>query len=144
MGLDMYLNKKRYLSKFSEEDKKIKDAIVAVVGHDVTEITSDGMYWRKANHIHNWFVNNIQDGKDDCGTYYVSRECLEELADLCEEVMNNPELGAEKLPTVTGFFFGDASYDDYYLDECKRTASCIRQLLKDTSDQYTFEYHSSW
>ena len=25
-------------------------------------------YWRKANAIHGWFVRNVQNGKDDCGT----------------------------------------------------------------------------
>lgn len=41
-------------------------------------------YWRKANAIHKWFVDNIQDGEDDCGYYEVASEQLEELLDICK------------------------------------------------------------
>ena len=40
-------------------------------------------YWRKANAIHKWFVDNIQDGEDDCGYYEVAPEQLEELLNIC-------------------------------------------------------------
>ena len=33
-------------------------------------------YWRKANQIHKWFVDNVQDGVDDCGEYKVTKEQL--------------------------------------------------------------------
>ena len=55
-------------------------------------ITSELGYWRKANQIHNWFVNNVQDGKDDCGCYPVSKEQIEELLDTCREVLGASEL----------------------------------------------------
>lgn len=45
-------------------------------------------YWRKANAIHKWFVENVQDGEDDCGRYEVAKEQLEELLDICEEVLD--------------------------------------------------------
>ena len=41
-------------------------------------------YWRKANAIHKWFVDNIQDGEDDCGYYEVAPEQLEELLNICK------------------------------------------------------------
>lgn len=45
-------------------------------------------YWRKANEIHAWFVNHMQDGEDDC-CYHdeVTKEDLEELRDTCIEVL---------------------------------------------------------
>jgi hypothetical protein len=43
-------------------------------------------YWRKANAIHKWFVNNVQGYVDDCGYYEVSREQLEDLLDTCIQV----------------------------------------------------------
>lgn len=43
--------------------------------------------WRKANAIHKWFVDNVQDGVDDCGYYEVSREQLEELLNICKIVV---------------------------------------------------------
>ena len=38
--------------------------------------------WRKANQIHKWFVDNCQEGDDNCQRHYVSRENLEELLEL--------------------------------------------------------------
>ena len=89
MGLDMYLYaRKNFLDKdwYGDEEReihrKIRDIIpdifdsgnlgTIVVGFEVC-------YWRKANQIHNWFVENVQDGDDDCRDYYVSEEDLEEL-----------------------------------------------------------------
>lgn len=45
-------------------------------------------YWRKANAIHRWFVQNVQGGVDDCGTYIVTREQLEQLKATCEQVLS--------------------------------------------------------
>ena len=44
-------------------------------------------YWRKANAIHSWFVQNVQDGVDNCETYQVTREQLEELVKACQTVL---------------------------------------------------------
>lgn len=49
-------------------------------------------YWRKANHIHKWFVDNLQNGEDNCQRSYVSREKLNELLSVCHEVVKNSEL----------------------------------------------------
>lgn len=32
--------------------------------------------WTKANHIHGWFVNNIQNGNDNCHYYFVTEDDL--------------------------------------------------------------------
>jgi hypothetical protein len=45
-------------------------------------------YWRKANHIHNWFVENVQCGVDNCGSYIVSRDQLVQLRDACQYVLD--------------------------------------------------------
>lgn len=47
-------------------------------------------YWRKANQIHNWFVENVQGGEDDCCYHReVTKEIIEELLDTCVKVLNN-------------------------------------------------------
>ena len=43
-------------------------------------------YWRKANAIHKWFVDNVQDGEDNCDYYEVTKEQLEELLDICNTI----------------------------------------------------------
>ena len=50
-------------------------------------------YWRKANQIHNWFVENIQDGYDDCNYHREVRENdLRELLDICKRVLDSCEM----------------------------------------------------
>lgn len=43
-------------------------------------------YWRKANQIHKWFVDNIQDGIDDQRIYEISKEELERLLKMCKDI----------------------------------------------------------
>lgn len=79
-------------------DKMKKDLSIQYYAFDTDKefpnvsIISDIGYWRKANQIHNWFVTNVQDGEDDCGEYEVSKEQLEELLDICREVLAASEL----------------------------------------------------
>jgi len=58
----------------------------------VSEIVEEVGRWRKANHIHKWFVDNVQDGNDDCKDYYVSGQQLTSLRDICREVIKASEL----------------------------------------------------
>lgn len=44
-------------------------------------------YWRKANAIHNFFVNEVQDGNDDCADYDVPKSVIEDLAERCDLVL---------------------------------------------------------
>lgn len=103
-------------------------------------------YWRKANHIHNWFVDNIQNGEDDCRYHReVTKEDLEELLDLCHEVLCNPDLAEQRLPTCSGFFFGDTSYDEYYMQDIKDTIDIITTVLETTDFETQMIYYvSSW
>lgn len=48
--------------------------------------------WRKANQIHNWFVQNVQDGVDDCGMYIVTGEDFILLNNLCKKVLDSSKL----------------------------------------------------
>ena len=156
MGLDMYLNGKRYLSKyFNEEDGKRAAEIAEQFPElakmrgrfgdesPVKEIRVEAGYWRKANAIHKWFVDNVQGGTDDCGSYYVAREQLEELKKLCEQVLQFRHLAAEKLPPSQGFFFGSDKVDEYYFQDLEQTVQIINDCLELPQD-WDFEYHSSW
>lgn len=102
-------------------------------------------YWRKANHIHRWFVEHIQDGKDDQGSYEVTREDLLSLRWLCEKVLKNPERAEELLPTTSGFFFGSTEYDESYFEDLKDTISIIDVALSvlESGNKHVF-YHSWW
>lgn len=56
--------------------------------HPWMRIHEEVGYWRKANHIHNWFVENIQDGEDDCRYHReIGKADLLDLLDICEVVL---------------------------------------------------------
>ena len=55
----------------------------------IYEVVAD---WRKANQVHRWFVENVQDGNDDCDCYQVSEEQLQELLDTCKTVIKESKL----------------------------------------------------
>ena len=46
-------------------------------------------YFRKHHSIHKWFVNNIQNGNDDCGRYEIQLKDIENLKELCEEILSH-------------------------------------------------------
>lgn len=95
MGLDMYLSKKRYVKNWEHMQPNELHSVIVRKGDKkinsklpVTEIVYEAAYWRKANAIHNWFVQNTQDGEDRNGVEtWVSREQLQELLDLCKHVL---------------------------------------------------------
>jgi len=145
MGLDMYLKKKIFIGAEFEQRKvtgkieiKIKDSLVEIDLSKVSEIVCAVAYWRKANQIHKWFVDNAQDGKDECQESYVSYDQLVELRETCKLVLKgkNPEL----LPPEEGFFFGSTEVDQWYWEDIEHT---IKQLsnIKEKEDYY---YRASW
>lgn len=160
MGLDMYLEARRFVSGYSHsstDEQKTFEGILDAVGMtgmtDSPHITVNVnvAYWRKANHIHEWFVKNVQDGEDDCRSYYVSREKLMELEAICRRVAEagTPELAAELLPSAAGFFFGGTEYDEYYFEQTDWTAKRLAEILAVVPtgsglSSYDFHYQSSW
>ena len=110
------------------------------------EIVKEVAYWRKANAIHKWFVDNVQGGDDDCSAHReLTREDLEELLALCELVKKQPERASELLPRQEGFFFGDTNYDDWYFEDIDNTIDQLDELLADHDfANYRLYYVSSW
>ena len=145
MGLDMYLSAKRYMW-----DKELES--VEVKGFDIPaplelkELGCRAAYWRKANQIHGWFVRNVQDDTDDCGSYEVGRDDLQALVDVCRKVLANRKLAAKLLPPAEGFFFGRYEYDDSYFADVQDTADKLAALLEALPEDsgWCFEYQSSW
>ena len=153
MGLDMYLTRSIYVGA-NYDHNQVDGALFLTKGgrklnvnfNKVSSIRESAMYWRKANHIHKWFVDNVQGGNDDCKEYYVSKEKVQELINLCKKVIKNPEQAQKLLPTQEGFFFGGTSYDEYYFQDCKETAKVLAKLLKQDQDDHDVDYYysSSW
>lgn len=149
MGLDSYLYKKTYIwsGDWVKPEEKIEVSIKKggkdIDASKVKYIIEEAAYWRKANQIHKWFVDNVQDGVDNCGNYFVSRDDLEQLLGVCKEVIADPSKAEDLLPTQEGFFFGPTAYDDYYLGDVEDTIKQLEAALSDESAD-EFEYTASW
>ena len=165
MGLDMYLHAKKYVEKINWE-KLDRDNDIGMDSPEVVNllwadiVNTAGMsdvatdiygisvevtcaYWRKANQIHKWFVDNVQGGNDNCGEYYVSQNKLEELLALVNRAL------AERNPTLLspqgGFFFGSTDIDEWYWRDLENTKTKLERIfaLPQLSD-LSFYYSSSW
>lgn len=158
MGLDMYLYASKYVSSNDafEKDSPTRFAeIIKAVGaegfpkSEYRSATVDIQvgYWRKANAIHDWFVQNCQGGEDRCQKVNVSRDSLIELRNLCMKVLSekgNQDVAEIVLPTASGFFFGGTEYDEYYWEYIESTIITINTLLLAVPEDWDFIYQSSW
>ena len=150
MGLDMYLDKRTYVQRWEHIDETKQYKVDVTRGGEATNIDpkkikyiiEEAGYWRKANHIHRWFVDNVQGGVDDCRDAYVSTENLKILLELCMKVTADKSLAESLLPPATGFFFGGTEYDEYYFEDINSTIEILEEALADTNASYY--YSSSW
>jgi hypothetical protein len=106
--------------------------------------TEEILYWRKANQIHGWFVDMFMDGQDNCQIVYISWGALQDLKDICKQVLEDRSRAEELLPTREGFFFGSTEYNEYYFEDLAETVAKIEAIsLDDISDCDLF-YNASW
>ena len=159
MGLDMYLE------KCSRKVWGYKNLEISVVKNEKPELYEELKpyivqrgeyfhweslfeevgYWRKANAIHQWFVDKVQKGVDNCGQYEVEKEQIEELLNVCQEVIAHPHKASFLLPTQSGFFFGSTEYDEWYFESIKNTIEILERVLEETDfDREMITYQSSW
>jgi hypothetical protein len=165
MGLDMYLQARKYVEKVNWTTLRNNDGLSSnspeaifpkfndvVEAADLADLATDiygasvsvtAAYWRKANQIHNWFVKHVQNDVDDCGEYYVSHEKLEQLREACRKALFNKD--PQELMPVEGFFFGGTDIDQYYWEDIKLTIKKLDRIIK--HKQYkdiSLYYSSSW
>jgi len=152
MGLDMYLTARRKLYNFKDEEKKKAEEVRKLFPDmfksgnlNTTGVSFEVGYWRKANAIHKWFVDNCQEGVDNCQGHYVGREKLIELKELCKKILkeHTQEIAEELMPVEQGFFFGTYEYDEWYWGSLEETIKIINKCLELPED-WNFEYCSSW
>ena len=183
MGLDMYLeasfSTRAYIQPTDQdyadmrEGKEVKvekspefeDAVAAIgfkdapIDYEYNHFTYvfPIITWRKANAIHKFFVDEVQEGNDNCQRHYVPRDTLEELLDRITTILDikTPvarEMKAEELlPTdIEGCFFGTKEYDDWYykdLEDTKKTLEKVFEYEEQAEAGKCFDsfyYQSSW
>jgi len=152
MGLGMYLTRRKYVGAKWEHrnvngkiEIKIGDKELPVDFKKVSYIIEDVGYWRKANEIHKWFVDNVQNGVDDCKEYYVELDKLQELLNLCKEVYKEPTRAKELLPVQ-----GSYEYNEWYFQDIKSTIDMLEELIqeemksRDNGIYNEIYYQASW
>ena len=169
MGLDMYLELRRseggarvageYAMPGPMED--LAERCTELMGREsieaetTVETVVQVAYWRKANAIHGWFVDNCGGGVDDCSPMEVSAGQLSMLLAAVKSVLANHSLAPELLPTRKGFFFGSEEYDEWYFDQLGYTEMVLEELIgfldavrdgktMDDTVTYTVTYQASW
>lgn len=158
----MYLRASQYVSGYdhqTEESKTLYNVLLALTGAaDFADADSPGAtvqitvgYWRKVNAVHQWFVTNVQDGRDECQEAYVTRQALADLRVECCAVINMVEAGenvqrvaAAHLPTASGFFFGSTEYDEWYVNDLRETVKIIDRVFASVPSDWSITYQSSW
>lgn len=145
MGLDMYLSRRTYVKNWEHtpKDKEWKvsvkrggKAFKGIEPSKVSYIEEEVAYWRKANHIHQWFVDNVQDGEDNCAKYWVSKEKLEALLELVEKVLAASELVGGK--TIKAHEFKDGKLVEVERPERVIKDPTVASELLPTSDGFFF------
>lgn len=96
MGLDMYLNGKKY---FWSTDTPVKED-----GYELKEKELRIGYWRKHPNLHGFIVEQFAGGDDNCEPISLDRARIEKIIDYIKS-------GDIRKAKVKGFFFG-SSYDD--------------------------------
>ena len=98
MGLDMYLYKKHYVKnwdwmadheKHTISVKKGKKKLDHIKPDRICYVMEQVMEWRKFNALHKWFVDNVQEGVDDCKECFVVLYHDELYSDFCVNVISS-------------------------------------------------------
>lgn len=160
MGLDMYLEREHYIGGQYQHVGasgviRIETKHNKTLELDPTKVASINEhvgYWRKANAIHNFFVEKAQDGRDECQRSYVPNKLLIELRNTCKVIlrakvehgMESEEVGTlvqTLLPPTSGFFFGSTNIDEYYFQNLEHTLDVLKDVKENEGDYY---YQASW
>lgn len=100
-------------------------------------------YWRKANAIHEWFVQTFQAGVDECQfSDPIGREGLAGLVERCKRILAGED-PSTLLPSKPGFFFGGTDYDESYRRDLEDTIAQLTPLIAERNTD-VFIYHASW
>lgn len=158
MGLDMYLDQRRGVGIYDGTKKSCVESAKITIEKTFEDGTTDTeeievpkmhsgitmripvAYWRKANMIHRWFLNAADADEDNCEPLDITGKQIQELVQLCRDVLADHSKAKDLLPTCDGFFFGDTEYDEYYFEYLEETID----MLKDLDPNAQYVYQASW
>lgn len=152
MGLDHGLVKRTAFWRFDGGVVRAIDSTCPSIRPErVRAIEETVITWRKVNHIHGWFVKNVQDGEDNCEDHDVSVEQLQELVRRLKLTLEDRSKAEELLPTAEGFFFGGTEYDEWYWRDTEEALKVLEEELGTQTiveggerGDVSYRYWSSW
>ena len=162
MGLDMYLEARRYVSKQTYDHSDHSTTPVpeySLIANTIFPADADKFndyaglevnltvgYWRKANAIHGWFIKNCANGIDDCQQVPVSLSELTNLLTLVSDLLKTKDeaKAMELLPPTVGFFFGTYDLDEWYWNDLAHTKEILDHVLPMYDNSTSFYYRASW
>lgn len=138
MGLDMYLEGRKYLRNSHDPEKALMED-----GYPIKETVLDIGYWRKHPDLHGYIVETFADGDDNC-------EPVELSSDDLVNILN--AIKTDQLVKTSGFFFGNSPTVDEgerYTAIKSRSIAIITNALdwlnREDSDSYKYVvYRASW
>ncbi|WP_449426856.1 hypothetical protein [Rhodanobacter umsongensis] len=150
MGLDMYLEAKRYVAPYDAQTEPMRRAIGAAIGYvppkekpgedasllEVSGVTVRVGYWRKFDALHQWFVSNVQQGCDDCRAAFVSADILIELEEQLEQVGDDPASASE--------YFTADSDETLEEDDVDYTLKVLHHAKRLQMQGWDIYYRASW
>lgn len=131
MGLDMFLFKIKKGCNPKENEGKIGEIA----------------YWRKANAVRRWFVDNCgYNENSNCEYFEIDKNDIYALLRDAIDVYNkhDAEYSARILPTSMGFFFGDTEYDEWYYDNIGNTIRQLSEVLTTVDWEEEDVYYYEW
>ena len=141
MGLDMYLMSANREEADGWENLTTAERTAVMDENPWSEVG----YWRKANQIREWFVNNCDYPADgDCEEVEITKEDLEKLADTCRGVLANHDLAEKLLPCKKGFFFGSYDYDEWYFLQLEDTIGICEDTIHNTDWEKEKVIYTDW
>ena len=161
MGLDMYLEARRYVQKQTYDQSYNSNpvpeyALIANLAFPADadkfndfaglEVNLTVGYWRKANAIHNWFIQNCANGVDDCRDVLVEATHLTNLLTIVSDLLTTRDeaKAMELLPPTPGFFFGSYDIDEWYWGSLEYTKEILEHVLTLDDKSTSFYYRASW
>ena len=167
MGLDMHLLKEsirgvnsRFVSEMVGGGVHTQGSGLRVSGEfaNIADIDTDRVYsimeevgrWRNAYFLHEWIVNNANDGFDAGDRFRISFEVVKKLRDTILSVTNGDVKPEDVLP-LPGYEveLEGRTYDDQYYELLRYTFAITDEIVSrgdgSTNDvAFDYYYHANW
>lgn len=85
-------------------------------------------YFRKVNFLVHFF-ESLDYEIDNCVPITITKEDTEELLKRCDEVLKDHSKAEELLPTTSGYFFGNTTYNELYFNDVKSVKEYVKNIL---------------